>query len=301
MKRIILVVALVIVPGLTAHAWSFHTHRKITADALRLMPTAFKTEFAAYRQDFLQGSTDPDMVIKDFANHAYHPDGSHTAGLYRIEELFNETIKMIKAKRSAKDIAYQLGLLSHYVADLNQPLHTAGRERDPNESVYHVKYERDLNPWLSLYKLPVMHYRPVSVVKDRVVQMTTEALRYYDQIKDAYTGGDRYPAVAAMSEKQVAVSTGAVIDFWLGAFKAAGRTFSETSSASSSPASAIIGDSININSATAAELSRFFNISAARATRIVNARPFKSIYALAKLDGFNVGFVKRNRKRIRLN
>jgi hypothetical protein len=113
-----------------AMAWSYHTHRKITADAVRLMPDSFRKQFSGYKSHFLKGATDPDTMIKDFANHAYHPDGSHPDGLYRIQSIYNKAVELVKSGESTEKTAYILGLLSHYIADLNQPLHTAGSERD---------------------------------------------------------------------------------------------------------------------------------------------------------------------------
>ena len=312
MKKILLTMLLLLwsvnVPVL---AWSYHTHRKITADAVRLMPESFRRDFSGQKSHFLKGSTDPDILIKDFINHVYHPGGSATNGLYRIQQLFDKAVELIRTNQSADAIAYVLGLMSHYVADINQPLHTAGRDYDADESEYHSLFERDLNPILKELALPNVEYRPVTSVDERVKAMATEANRYYDEIGAAYRNGSGLAQVRTMAERQIAASTQQVVDFWLGAYQAAGRVFSESATAaqaadydeawnSASQTTSGGNDQININTASAADLAVFFNIPEVRARKILDGRPFSSVYDLAKVDGFNVYFVKRNKDRIRL-
>jgi len=293
-------------------AWSYHTHRKITADAVRLMPESFRREFSGKKSHFLKGSTDPDIIIKDFTSHVYHPDGSATDGLKRIQQLFDKAVELIKSNQSADSIAYTLGLMSHYIADINQPLHTAGRDYDANESEYHSLFERDLNPVLKELALPTVEYRPVTFVEDRVKSMAKEANRYYDEIGIAYREGKGLTPLRPMAERQIAASTQNIIDFWLGAYQAAGRIFPETAAAAQTddidenwsskeaPQDKSSNDQININTASPDDLATFFNIPKSRAQRIVEGRPFNSAYDLAKVDGFNVHFVRRHKDRIKL-
>jgi len=312
-KNILITILWMLLWGAEAplHAWSYHTHRKITADAVRLMPESFRREFSGQKSHFLKGSTDPDILVKDFMNHVYHPGGTAVGGYYRIQQLFDKAVELIRTNQSADSIAYVLGLMSHYIADINQPLHTAGRDSDENESEYHSIFERDLNPVLKELVLPKIEYRPVTSLEERVKAMAIEANRYYDDIGVAYRNGSGLASVRAMAEKQIAVSTQQVVDFWLGAYKAAGRVFSESALVSqaadsdencnsASQMTRSSSDVININTAKADDLAEFFNISAVKAQRIVDGRPFSAIYDLAKVDGFNVYFVKRHKDRIKL-
>ncbi len=308
----LLICLLLLVSSHTAFAWSYHTHRKLTADAVRLMPEAFRNEFAGQKANFLKGATDPDSLIKDFTNHVYHPDGSMVDGLYRIQDLFKTSVSLIRSNAGPEKISYLLGLMSHYIADLNQPLHTAGSERNPDESEYHVKYERDLNPHLSNLALPEISYRPVTDIEQRVKDMTSAANLEYGAVDQAYRGGGRgLSEVMEMSQRQLAASTRQIVDFWLGAYLEAGRTFNETAATAATSASEAdwqseeafsqkADDQININSATAQQLAQFFNIELPKAQRMVDARPFNSAYDLAKVQGFTVHFVKRHRDRIKL-
>ncbi len=311
-KALIIMLWLLLLAAATpANAWSYHTHRKITADAVRLMPESFRREFSGKKSHFLKGATDPDILIKDFLNHVYHTDGSAVGGLSRIRQLFDKAVELIATQQDPEAIAYVLGLMSHYIADINQPLHTAGRERDANESEYHSKFERDLNPVLKELKLPTVEYRPVTSVEERVKAMAREANRYYDEIGMAYRGGRGLEQVRTMAERQITASTQNIVDFWLGAYLVAGRTFSQSAEmaqqtdlgenwGSKVPEKNSDNRQININTASTGELANFFNIPTSRASKIVGGRPYASAYDLAKIDGFNVHFVRRHKDRIKL-
>ncbi|PKL47070.1 MAG: hypothetical protein CVV42_14340 [Candidatus Riflebacteria bacterium HGW-Riflebacteria-2] len=312
-KKILIILLLTLfgAANTPAQAWSYHTHRKITADAVRLMPETFRREFSGKKSHFLKGSTDPDTLIKDFTSHVYHPDGSATDGLYRIQQLFDKAVELVRSGQDPEATAYVLGLMSHYIADINQPLHTAGRDFDANESEYHSQFERDLNPVLKELQLPTVEYRPVTSVEERVKAMAKEANRYYAEIGAAYRDGRGLAPLREMAERQIAISTKHIIDFWLGVYQAAGRIFNETAAMAKSDESAenwnskkaedaSSSDTININNASIDALANFFNISQGKAARIVEGRPFNSTYDLAKVDGFNVHFVRRHKDRIRL-
>lgn len=308
---LLLTVAAFFMPLSEADAWSYHTHRKITADAARLMPESFRNEFTGHKSHFLKGSTDPDTMIKDFANHAYHPDGSHTDGMYRIMALFDKAVELIRTRESPDKIAYTLGLVSHYIADLNQPLHTAGSERDPDESEYHSRYERDLNPHLKNLALPQIEYRPVESVESAIKSMAIEANRFYGHIGSAYRGGRGLPELIEISDRQIAASIENVVNFWLGIYRQAGHNFGESANQAfktsqttadwSGESKSSSNDMININNASAEALADFFKISPQKARSIVSSRPFNTAYDLAKVEGFTVHFVKRHKDRIRLH
>ncbi len=295
----------------TAGAWSYHSHRKLTADAVRLMPEGFRDQFSGQKASFLKGSTDPDTLIKDFTNHVYHTDGSMVDGLYRIQDIFKTAVELIRSNAEPDKIAYMLGLMSHYIADLNQPLHTAGSDRNPDESEFHTRYERDLNSYLRDLELPQITFRPVTSIEQRVKEMTSLANQEYGAIERAYQGGNGLSDVMIMSKRQLAASTCNIVDFWLGAFREAGKIFSDSTSTVSEAVTAEkwrsdeavplnSGAQININTANAEQLAQFFNIELPKAQRLIDARPFNSAYDLAKVQGFTVHFVKRHRDRIRL-
>jgi hypothetical protein len=139
--------------------------------------------------------------------------------------------------------------------------------------------------------------------------MTIEANRHYEQIGIAYRSGSGLTPVKEMAERQINASVQNIIDFWLGIYNETGSGICATSTLSISNTDdewAFANDvqessaTININTATPAEIASFFNITPAKAQSIADNRPFSIAYDLAKIDGITVHFVKRHKDRIRL-
>ncbi len=304
MKKALLFAIMLAMLSSSLYAWGYHTHRKLTAEAFRNMPEAFQTRFNSQKKSFLKGATDPDTMIKDFMNHIYYPDGSQTGGLYRIQDLFNRSVELLNSGISDEKTAYVMGLMSHYIADLNVPLHTAGSERDPDESSYHSNYESDINHNLRNFHFSFAGERHLSSIEERVKEMTTDALKHYDEIGASYRAGTDLAPLMAMTEKQLNAAVQNIVDFWCAALRSA--KFNLAPTGASEPdwnltSNKKASEKININSASAVELAEFFNISAAKAQRIVDSRPYRTAYDLAKSGVFNPMFIKRNKEKIKVH
>lgn len=289
------------------NAWSYHTHRKIAAEAFRAMPAEFTEKYESQRKAFLKGSTDPDILIKDFLNHVYHPDGSQTGGMHRIISLYDKAVSLMISGESDEKTAYVLGLLSHYIADLNQPLHTAGRTRDPDEDTYHARYERDVNRYLKHIKFDEVQTDSIDSLEIRVKKMAEEALKYYDLIGHAYREGNEISDLTEVTEKQIRESVRHVVAFWRSVCRDAGRVHADKSAPAfrqvwqiNETPEKTTRNTININKATLNQLSDFFHISPAKAGRIVDGRPYRSVYDLARTKVFNPMYIKRNKDKIKV-
>ncbi|HNV68459.1 MAG TPA: helix-hairpin-helix domain-containing protein [Candidatus Ozemobacteraceae bacterium] len=328
--RVGLLLVLVLVPLMPALSWSGNTHRKIAADALSLMPSEFQERFGSYKKTLMNGAVDPDRLIKDFQNHVYHvhttrPDVWQVAP-DRLQELF-QTItdllhgkerlpvsgKALKAylKRSTtelsrdEEIAYQLGLLSHYVADLNQPLHTDGADIDPVENEYHDLFERDVENQLSQISLLPIRANPVSDLRQRTAEMAKEANSGYRAIGEAYRQGNRAYDLTDLLQKQYSASVQQVIDFWLGVFAFASSPLSTAltrapdlsvntiSIGHSSSQTRVYRARINLNTASQQELESLPEVGPKKARAIMAARPFRSVYDLRRVKGFGQNLVDK--------
>ncbi|GAB4282447.1 MAG: hypothetical protein Kow0029_28060 [Candidatus Rifleibacteriota bacterium] len=270
------------------------------------MPEAFKARFSSYKKSFLQGATDPDTLIKDFNNHVYYPDGSHPDGMYRIKAIYSKARDLITENQGNEKIAYVLGLMSHYIADLNQPLHTAGFNRDLDESAYHSAYETDVNKYLRNLTLPALRPNLVNSIEERVREMTAQAFKHYDEIGMSYRAGTNLKPLAKMTEDQINASIQNVIDFWCTVFRDSGIIFGTAKTTTNTVAWDMqtqdkdSGKKININNASVEKLSEFFRISREKARQIVDCRPYRTAYDLAKSKVFNPMYIKRNKDKIRL-
>jgi len=301
-----------------AGAWSYHTHRKIVSDAIAFLPTEFQNRFLPFKDVMMKGATDPDTVLKDFMNHVYHIHSrtGHDSAV-RITELFEQAAEHVRRSGPGAEAAYTMGLLAHYVADLNQPLHTGGREADSAESDYHSTFERDVQSRMKLIPVPVPvtgGYRPVTDPAGRVREMAEAAGRPYDRIGTAYRGGRGVFDLEDLVRDQYAAAVRHVADFWLGTLGRGGLIIPLTPPATAVTADATapagmrrpgeVGSSssqaqspgapsfmviqkpgpIDLNTATLDQLMHIPGIGEKRARAIIEARrvrPFSSLRDLA--------------------
>ncbi|MBF0545321.1 MAG: helix-hairpin-helix domain-containing protein [Candidatus Riflebacteria bacterium] len=290
-------------------AWSFHTHRKLASDALNRMPESFQKRFGQFKDDLLRGATDPDRVLKDFQNHVYHIRGSghRLEATARMSEVFSLISEKIAKGAPDKEIAYWLGIISHYVADINVPLHTAGAESDPNEDEYHAAFEKEVENHLSIIPIATITIEPVTDPAMRLREMALAANAHYFEIGVAYRTGNRFFDVKDMVVKQYNSALKNIIDYWVGAFNQSGKKIESMpqivflvenlaplkSASSSQPVGNDSFGKINLNSASVQELMTIPGVGEKKAKLILQARPFRSIYDLARVKGFGVKSVDR--------
>lgn len=283
-----------------AGAWSYHTHRKIVSDTLSFMPSAFQDRFRPFKDPMMQGSTDPDSLLKDFMNHVYHVNrrnGHESAS--RIGDLCRQAAEQMKRGSPDAEIAYTLGLIAHYVADINQPLHTAGSEADAEEGEYHGKFEKDVQSRLTKVPVPVPSaYSPVIDPERRVREMAEIASRQYGRIGAAYRTGRGVYDVEDIVNEQYAAAVRNLADFWLGIAEQGNMRIQLVRPASVSQDLSLLqldqaqafpaskSGPININTATYDQLVNIPGIGEKRAQAIITARrtqPFSSIRDLANV------------------
>ena len=223
-KPFIASLALIFVFSNLLFGWSFHTHRKIASDALNRMPIFFQKRFLPLKDIILKGATDPDTLLKDFQNHIFnfHSKRKEQDSVAFFRDSFDCLVNLIKRRAPDTEIARRLGLFSHYISDINQPLHTEGKEVDLAEDVYHAKFEKEVEGNLSKIKVAHFPYAPVSKPVERLIEMATAANKRYAEIGKAYTSGNRIFDLMPLVTEQYNAAVKNVVDYWLGAFKEAG-------------------------------------------------------------------------------
>ena len=197
--------------------WSGKTHFKIAEEAVYSLPKEYQRKIVPYMDELLEGSVAPDRVYKDFDNHIYQVDNKKGKGPEKVREKYLEIVSLIQSKRPWRLVAFQLGVLSHYVADLNQPLHTA---TSGNEDKFHSKYEKNaevVNPKASK-NLTYVTY-PMSYILDSVKNSS----QYYKDIERAYLKGSGFSDVSKISQKQIDKATYDVACYFYSALQRGSR------------------------------------------------------------------------------
>lgn len=110
--------------------WTSRTHQMIVVEASKLTPYELKLLIKGHRQEILEGAISPLRGAKD-ESHYLLVDGSFGKAHLRID---SEAAAVIKEMRSGKldigDFCRRLGIISHYVAEVNNPLLTGDLKRE---------------------------------------------------------------------------------------------------------------------------------------------------------------------------
>lgn len=116
--------------ALSAYAWTPTSQEQLAEEAARLVPPDLYRQLVRNRAAYLQGTRDPfnDRVA------VHHNLDRQAGGLLEqvIARKIDDAINTIKALQPFNHIAYRLGIVSHYVADANNPL--AVSSEDPQEA-----------------------------------------------------------------------------------------------------------------------------------------------------------------------
>jgi len=124
--------------GLPAAAWTPATQVTIAREAARLSPPDLARQLEKHRHAFEEGVNAP-FSDTDSSRHMKNPDGS--GQLDRVLEAETAAaVEAIRAHKPFEEIVRRLGVVSHYVADADNPL--AASADDPEEGRYFVDYLR---------------------------------------------------------------------------------------------------------------------------------------------------------------
>jgi hypothetical protein len=124
-----------VLPG---RAWTPATQVTIATEASRLAPADLARQIERHRRAFEAGAVAP-FDEADPGRHAKNPDGSGSLDRVVAAEV-EGTIQAIRSHWPFEEVVRRLGIVSHYVADANNPLAASGD--DGEEGRYFVDYLR---------------------------------------------------------------------------------------------------------------------------------------------------------------
>jgi hypothetical protein len=124
------------------HSVCRNNHHRLAVEALRHLkgPQAdlWRNLFLSHHRRYLDGAKAPDDVFKDYKNHVLHVrEGDWGGAPTAAREWYRRTVRALSAKDWPHAV-YCAGVMSHYIVDPLQPLHTAQSEE---ENVIHRAVE----------------------------------------------------------------------------------------------------------------------------------------------------------------
>jgi hypothetical protein len=213
-QRLFLLLFLCLLPS--TFAWTGNSHSQAAGLAAERMSGTLGQILRTQREALLRGAVAPDREFHDFLNHVYHPKNRYGGGLKTCAAQLARVQSLVRKKARQSEIAFEMGVLSHYVSDLHNPLHTSGD--DPREDKYHSAYEqaaeRDLVSWKPTPKTPQMITAPESLVLGAVVV----ANKSYRAVGKAFSGGEGYSQVRGVTRALFAEAIHNIACLWLTAY-----------------------------------------------------------------------------------
>ncbi|MCS7202714.1 MAG: zinc dependent phospholipase C family protein [Dictyoglomus sp.] len=217
MKKFLLFLFIIILFSSPIWSWSGKTHQRIAENALKYMPKEFQRRIMPYKNEILEGSIAPDRVYRDFQNHIYDFERRKGGGIEKVREKYYHVISLIRDKKPWRLIAYELGILSHYIADLNQPLHTSSSYE---EKEFHSKFEKDAE---QIVPRRIKGLNFISKPAYYIFSSARSAHLYYYDIEKAYTNNKGWKAVSSLTQKQIDKSVEDVANYWYSIWVRANR------------------------------------------------------------------------------
>lgn len=135
---LVLLVLLATVCAQGAIAWEPASVRQIAFEAARLAPPDLYRQLVRNRDAFAQGITEPATTSKR-SEIEKNADGSGELD-HIIARRTTEAIEAIRRHRPFNEVAYRLGLVSHYLVRANDPLATD--RTDPEEGRFAADFRR---------------------------------------------------------------------------------------------------------------------------------------------------------------
>ncbi|MHA1203704.1 MAG: zinc dependent phospholipase C family protein [Candidatus Heimdallarchaeaceae archaeon] len=151
------------------NGWGLSTHQFIVREASNIVPDDWKEAFTYYLPEIVSGSTYPDQVLQDWENHLYYPISGENNAPWHI----NNTIYGIKSNITNNEdwetIFWLLGIVSHYISDINIPVHTDEYWDG------HPAYEKDINNHLNELNITIYSFDDFDDPVEFAIQCATYA------------------------------------------------------------------------------------------------------------------------------
>lgn len=135
-----------------AAAFSPTTQAAIAEEAAALAPPDLARQLTKHKKDLRAGALAP-FSDRDPKSHSQHADGVGKLGA-NFRQAVEAAITSIRGHRPFREVVFQLGVVSHYLADANNPLASSGDDREE------ARYFRDFLGYVesALPRFPLTFY-----------------------------------------------------------------------------------------------------------------------------------------------
>jgi hypothetical protein len=180
------------------------------ARAYGILPPDIRDTLVRYRRALMKGAVYPDTTIKDFGNHyTLVEDGR----IHREDPLLNVVRRATHIKMrnlTGKELAFEMGIISHYIADLGQPLHTASTA---GEKKIHSEMENDVKKhlWIMPFNFEDLQIGNIYMAME---MYSIQAKYHYHDILTAYIRGNGLGACLKVVQEAYNDSCNMIANIW---------------------------------------------------------------------------------------
>lgn len=199
--------------GSPARAWTPAAQVAIEDQAAALAPPDLAQLIWRHIDQFHRGAIDA-YRDRDPMRHQGNADGTGVVARVVVEEA-DRAVAMVRAHRGFADVVYQLGRVSHYTADANNPLNASNT--DPREGDYFADY-------LFYMDSARPRVQPVFYGFDRGFAMNGGVARLIE--RSLRRSRDLYPLIGAEYQRVGAIDGRTLFDDKSTAFAVAALSFS---------------------------------------------------------------------------
>ena len=179
MKLLRILPALLLIPTM-AHAWTPEAEKRIAERAARMAPPDLRLLISRYEKDYHRGLEE--AARTEGPSHQYSP---RNASLHQeLERQIAETVKLARTGQSMAEVVEKLGVITHLVADANNPFHVS--DSDPRLRESREDYEKYFERRMT--KFPTVFYGLEDDLEpSRYFRKTFDrTLRFYPLLSEEY-------------------------------------------------------------------------------------------------------------------
>jgi hypothetical protein len=172
-------------------AWGLVVHQFIAEEAVNVLDPSWQEVFDALIVKLKSGSIYPDSLHPtDTPNHLYYPDDpSYGTAPEAIDRYYNYFVGNLTEK-NYQEAVFSAGIFSHYMADINIPVHT------DQYWLGHSAFEKDVNKYLSEMTIGTVTIdSDIPDIKQYIKDAAINAKQYYNDVRSVYVTGDEVDQV----------------------------------------------------------------------------------------------------------